>query len=238
MVKWPLVILSLCLMLYLEFYGMPSKLTVPFIRKEVLVPPLWESYTGLIIIILFALAFFTLLFIGNSVRQDKVVCKIKGFSWNLNDFCRGWLITGKTGSGKTASAIAHIIHQLFQRVRLEKGLKNWGGVAVDQKGNFFKIIENIARHYGQSQRLVTLQVRPEGASKSWKPKFCYNLLSYPGIPSSTYAKIIVDVAASLGQDAGGGSGGFFKTQAQLNIDKAIELLKLIAEIKESGEIVL
>ena len=168
-------------------------------------------------------------------KKAKSVCRLKGLNWDLNDFCRGWLITGKTGSGKTASAIAHILHQLFQRVKPEKGFKTWGGVAVDQKGNFFKIIEDIAENYDQSERLVTLQVRPENVSKTWKAKYKYNLLSYPGIPASTYAKIIIDTAASLGQDSGGGSGSFFKTQAQLHIEKAIELLQLVKDIKESPE---
>ena len=194
----------------------------------------YESYQDYVLWSCLAIGLYCLL----SFRpkpQAKSVCRLKGFNWDLNDFCRGWLITGKTGSGKTASAIAHILHQLFQRVKPEKGLKHWGGVAVDQKGNFFKIIEDIAGNYQQSERLVTLQVRPQNAPKNWKAKYKYNLLSYPGIPASTYAKIIIDTAASLGQDSGGGSSSFFKTQAQLHIEKAIELLQLIKEIKESPE---
>jgi hypothetical protein len=44
------------------------------------------------------------------------------------DFVRGWLVTGRTGSGKTQCAINAITYQIFQNV------KNWGGVCRDQKG--------------------------------------------------------------------------------------------------------
>lgn len=231
MIRWILFSFSILLFATLMFTHLPESLLLRFYAP---LPTQWHLYKEVLLFTTFILGAYALIYM-NSPSPEKYVCKIKNFKWNLNDFCRGWLITGKTGSGKTASAIAHIIHQLFQRVTKKSGFKLWGGVAVDQKGNFFKIIEDIAAHYDQSARLITLQVRPEDAQSSWKPKYKYNLLSYPGIPPSTYAKIIIDTAASLGQDSGGGSGGFFKTQAQLQIEKAIELLQLISQIKETPQ---
>ena len=35
-------------------------------------------------------------------------------TWDRNSFCRGWLITGSTGSGKTESGINILMHQVFQ----------------------------------------------------------------------------------------------------------------------------
>jgi hypothetical protein len=38
-------------------------------------------------------------------RPRGVVAKLGGVTWRRNQFCRGWLITGDTGSGKTSSGI-------------------------------------------------------------------------------------------------------------------------------------
>ncbi|MEO6873506.1 MAG: hypothetical protein ABI222_01660, partial [Opitutaceae bacterium] len=32
---------------------------------------------------------------------SPVVLQLGGFTWRLEDFCRGWLITGQIGTGKT-----------------------------------------------------------------------------------------------------------------------------------------
>jgi hypothetical protein len=34
---------------------------------------------------------------GN-VAKNKFIVRLKGFAWTREDFCRGWLITGDTGS--------------------------------------------------------------------------------------------------------------------------------------------
>jgi len=152
------------------------------------------------------------------IRPNKPIVRFGKLSWNLNDFCRGWSITGRTGSGKTASAIMRILHQLF--INCPK----WGGLTVDEKGNFHEILSSICKYYKYEDKLITLQVKPEFASPDWKPKYRFNLLSYPGIPWSAYAKIIVDTASSLGQES---DKSFFKTQAQIHIAKAMEFLEVL-----------
>jgi hypothetical protein len=233
--KWFLVILFYGSTGALMYWGFPEYIKVPPMWNKIAIEAHVGEYKDYFIYAGFGLGTFCLFFMkGFGGFKSQIVCRLKGFQWDLNDFCRGWLITGKTGSGKTASAIAHIIHQLFKNVNEEKKIKPWGGVAVDQKGNFFKIIEDIAENYGQSDRLITLKVRSPEDPADWKPKYTYNLLSYPGIPASTYAKMIIDTASSLGQESGGG-GGFFKTQAQLHIEQAIDLLKIINFIKNSPD---
>lgn len=159
---------------------------------------------------------FIIAFYDPKYRSKNIVCRLGNFEWNLNDFCRGWSITGRTGSGKTASAIKRLMHQVFTNC------PNWGGVAVDEKGSFYEVLRDIAANYKRENDMIILQVRPDNVV-NWQPKARFNLLSYPGIPWSTYAKLIVDTASSVGQSS---DKGFFKTQAQIHIEKAMELLSL------------
>ncbi|HCE46721.1 MAG TPA: hypothetical protein DET40_24505 [Lentisphaeria bacterium] len=157
--------------------------------------------------------------LGSEYAKDgQTVASIGKFTWDMNDFCRGWSITGRTGSGKTVGAIKTLMHQVF------KNCPDWGGIAVDEKGSFHEIVSEIAEKYDAEDRIVCFQVRPDYAPPDWEPKAKFNLLSYPGVPWSTYAKIVVDTASSLGQS---GDKGFFRTQAQIHIEKAMELLEVM-----------
>jgi type IV secretory pathway TraG/TraD family ATPase VirD4 len=147
--------------------------------------------------------------------RGKVVVRLKGLTWTREDFCRGWLITGDTGSGKTRSGITPLLYQVFQNE------PRWGGVCIDDKGLYWETLSEMAGHFNRADDLILLQVRPEQASAGWKPRHTYNLTSDRGIPFSTYAKFIVDTASSLGQQ---GDKSFFKNQAQTHISAALELL--------------
>src|ERR1019366_7044491 len=59
---------------------------------------------------------------------SPVVLRLGGFAWNMEDFCRGWLITGQLGTGKTSGAINTMLWQVSKNCPL------WGGVCVDDKG--------------------------------------------------------------------------------------------------------
>ena len=101
---------------------------------------------------------------------------LKGLTWDRNEFCRGWLIRGKTGCGKTKSGILNLMFQVFTNER------NWGGVCIDEKGLFWETLCAMARHFGREGDLILLQVRPEGAGTDWNPSACFNLLSDRRIP--------------------------------------------------------
>lgn len=153
------------------------------------------------------------------VRPDESrhIVKLKGLCWTRQDFCRGWLITGDTGSGKTRSGITQLLFQVFKHERL------WGGVCIDDKGIYWETLKEMAAHFNRQNDLILLQVRPEDTAADWKPAHAYNLLADRKIPFSTYAKFIVDTATSLGQQ---GDKGFFKSQAQTHIALALEALYL------------
>jgi len=196
-----------------------------------LIPSSLNSYWPSIISCLVSLPLF---FIKSNNKQ--ITCKIGSLTWDRNAFCRGWLITGSTGSGKTQCGINILMHQVFLR---ENGSRNefknssiapWGGICIDEKGLYWQTLKQMAKHYDREKDLVLLQTKPDGANSSWVPEFKFNLLSDDRIPSNTYASSIVKTSVSV---AGGeGDKGFFRTQAESNIGWAIELIRAINRIQK------
>ncbi|CAN5421919.1 hypothetical protein BH09VER1_BH09VER1_29660 [soil metagenome] len=148
---------------------------------------------------------------------EKPVLRLAGLTWSLEDFVRGWLITGRTGSSKTLSAINTITFQVFQNV------PGWGGLCLDQKGLYWEILVKMAQHFGREDDLVLLQTRPADKDALWRPPNTINITGNPNVPASTYAKVIVDTATSL--TGGRGQNPFFPTKAQLAIQLAFEALR-------------
>ena len=157
-------------------------------------------------ILLFIIALRTLF-------HKRPVAQLGGLIWKRNQFCRGWLITGDTGSGKTSSGINQLMHQVFQNEN------NWGGLCIDEKGVYWETLSAMARFYKRDKDLIRLKIEPDAQSK--EPLHRFNLTGDRSIPFTTYAKFVVDTATSLGQ---GGDKGFFKNQAQTHIAYALELL--------------
>src|ERR1700751_2380215 len=151
-------------------------------------------------------------------RHRKITARLAGLSWDRNDFCRGWLITGETGAGKTF-AINALLHSVFQNE------PDWGGLCCDEKGIYHETLVQMTKKYGRLSDLRLLQTKPDGAGDDWEPPATFNLLSDDSIPGSTYATVIVDTASAL---AGGGEDkGFFKTQAHAHIGRGIQLFRLL-----------
>jgi len=150
-------------------------------------------------------------------HAGNVVVRLGGLSWSMEDFVRGWLITGRTGSGKTQSGINSITYQIFQNV------KDWGGICLDQKGLYWEILVKMAAHFGREADLILLQTRPSGENALWRPPHTINITGNPDVPASTYAKVIVDTAVSL--TGGRGGNPFFPTKAQLAIQTGFEILR-------------
>ena len=148
--------------------------------------------------------------------NSRAILRIGGLAWTMDDFCRGWLITGRPGTGKTTAAINRMLWQIA------KNCPTWGGVCVDDKGLYWETLSAMFRHLGRQDDLILLQVRPEGAGQSWKPAHTFNFLDDPHLPDSAKAKIICDVAASLGQRS---EQSFFKMQAQIQIEFAFKALR-------------
>lgn len=164
----------------------------------------------------FLLGLLAFLFVR--LPKKAVVMRLCGLTWTQEDFFRGWMITGRTGSGKTQSAINNITFQCFEN------MPRFGAVCLDQKGLYHETLSAMAAHFTRSQDLVVLQTRPPEASVDWQPVHTINLLGNNAVPALTYAKLFVDTADSL---TGKSDNPFFPTKAQLCIQTAIEILRYL-----------
>ena len=95
-------------------------------------------------------------------RPNQISARLGGSTWNRNDFCRGWLITGDTGSGKTF-AINALLHTVFQNE------PDWGGLCCDEKGIYHETLVQMADLYGRQHDLLLLQTRPDNAGEDCGP---------------------------------------------------------------------
>jgi hypothetical protein len=161
---------------------------------------------------------------------SETVVRLGSLTWNLEDFCRNWLITGRTGSGKTAAGIANIMAQLFQNVPA------WGGLCIDQKGLFYRMLLKMAAQFGREKDVVLLQVRPDHAPADWRPPYVFNWLENSLIPGSSYAQLLTDVAQARGAVGSGGSSDHFTQQAKLHIGMAIDTLRLLGDVPTLPEV--
>jgi hypothetical protein len=162
--------------------------------------------------------------IQKKIGLKDIVLKIGDLEWTLEDFVRGWLITGKTGSGKTAAAICLIMDQLFKHV------SDWGGLCLDQKGLFYRILEKAAKAYRAEDRLALIRVRSIRDPKSFISPHEINLIGDLEVESETYSQGIIDTADSLGMIGSGGSSDHFKSQARIHIQYAIDLKRVQTKV--------
>ena len=127
-------------------------------------------------VLLMLMALWLLFFSGSSKR---CVARLGSLRWKRTQFCRGWLITGDTGSGKTSSGINQLAHQVFQNE------PTWGGLCIDEKGVYWETLAAMAKHYGREHDLIHLQIRSTDTDAQWKPIHRFNLTGDRSIPFTT-----------------------------------------------------
>jgi len=151
---------------------------------------------------------------------EGTALRLGDLRWTRNDFCRGWYISGATGSGKT-EAIKLLLHQLC------RSEKDWGGLLIDEKGFFIDEVIPILAHHGRADDLRVLRTRPADAPPEWRPPFRFNVLGDGGVRTSQYVEAILMVADAV--VSGSADQSFFKTQAGLHIGAAIDLFRGLRE---------
>ena len=149
-------------------------------------------------------------------RPDpKLVAEFGGFRWDRQTFCRHWQITGTTGSGKTVSGVNQLLFQLF------KNQPQFGALLIDEKGTLKETLVAMAAHFGRSDDVILLQVRPPEAAPDWTPRHRLNLTSDRTIPLATYARCVVDTAVAMGSRQ---EQSFFRRAGQILIEQGLAAL--------------
>lgn len=146
------------------------------------------------------------------LRSEDVVCRLKGLEWDRQSFCRGWFISGSTGSGKTLSGLRALLFQVF------RNQSGFGGLCIDDKGTLHETLGEMAAHFGRAKDVILLRVQ---AGDGGPPACRFNLIGDRTIPAATYARCIVDTASALGQRR---EQSFFRAAAQIHMAQAIEAL--------------
>ena len=143
----------------------------------------WISLSGIVSFLL-ALAAGGCLILALWPRKlpKGVVLELAGIQWTEEDFCRGWEIDGRTGSGKTASGVVPIIYQL------KNNRPDVGILALDTKGD---LSEPLSSHpllrYLCSFPLINIpSTSLPGPTYTYAPRGI--LLRGPFNPSAEFAK--------------------------------------------------
>ena len=144
-------------------------------------------------------------------ERTRVVCRLKGLTWDRASFCRGWFITGSTGSGKTTSGIRQLLFQMFTNER------NFGGLCIDEKGTLHEMLVEMAAQFGRAEDVIVIRVRSDDTKDDWTPPHRFNLIGHSSIPATAYARFVIDTATALGNRR---EQSFFKTAAQIHIAQA------------------
>lgn len=156
--------------------------------------------------------------IASADNTNAAVLRLWGLTWMRDEACCHFLITGATGTGKTARAVVPIVHGL------RTAMPDTGILAVDSKGALWQPLSQMARAMGQEDTLRLIRVRPTHVAPSdWTPPLRLNLLADASIPWTTYAKLVVDTATAAGQRGG---QTFFKETARDVITHAMHALEL------------
>jgi type IV secretory pathway TraG/TraD family ATPase VirD4 len=150
---------------------------------------------------------------GGATKRGRIV--LGPLSWTIDDFMRHWLIVGRSGCGKTISAVKRLMIAFYRTQ------PDGGGLVTDEKGDFAFMVTRIFAAIGQAEKVLLLRAPPP-AEHETHPAVAMNLIGDRRISWSTYASIVVDVAISQGQKT---SQAFFKTQARDRIEDTFHTLE-------------
>lgn len=168
-------------------------------------------------------------------EHGRVICRIGGMGLTYDSFCKGILVTGDIGSGKSC-ALQRIFHSLYQNC------PEWGGMVVDEKGSQHEDIAEIDAHYaarpdyyrpwGEGPKFIVCRTRYPSDPPTWNPEVRINLIGDKRVPSNVSAAAVVATYTSV---SGGtkDSNPFFPNQVRIQVAKGIDLLWVLVGLRMS-----
>jgi hypothetical protein len=147
-----------------------------------------------------------------SRKKEPIAFSLAGLNFTRKEAAFNTLITGKIGSGKTMAAMK-IMDDLF------KNVPGWSGLFLDFKGDAHIDLMRLAEKHGRADDIVIIEVATDGKRKY--PVQRLNLLTALG--PDVVAPILADI--SMRSDSTSKNAGFFKSQCELQIEKAIKYLQ-------------
>jgi hypothetical protein len=189
----------------------------------------WGIFTGVtkiipsLLILLSAWCLISFFTADPKKRNGKrVVCRIGNLYWTMEDFVRGWLVTGKTGSGKTSSGLCTLLSEVF------KNVPEFGSLFIASKGLEQDIIIKMCNHFKVPDKVLVVRTRTQ-YDPDFIPQYFSNLIGDNRILEETYAASIIDTAESQGRIGTGGASDHFKGMAYLHIKNGITMYRLLGE---------
>jgi hypothetical protein len=97
----------------------------------------------------FALSFWQLYAaLSTGKAREPIILRLGGLAWTTSDFCRGWFVSGETGSGKTLGGINRLLWEVSQNC------PTWGGICIDDKGLYWETLSAMFTQLGRRDDLT------------------------------------------------------------------------------------
>ena len=107
--------------------------------------------------------------IGKVVYNPNCVLRPGSKSWNEDEFCGHFLITGASGFGKTVAYKAMLASLL-------DNVPHLGGMVIDAKGDILPDLTKLMKNHGRENDLIVLDARNPMNFPDWKPVQRLNLI--------------------------------------------------------------
>lgn len=155
---------------------------------------------------------------GKVIYNPNLVCKLGNKTWNEDEFCGHFLITGASGFGKTV-CYGSMLESLLDNI------PNMGGVIIDSKGDLLPALKKLMHLKGRSDDLIIVESKNPATHQDWVPEHYFNPIGDKTMPYSSRGTLMSDIVSSM---FSGNDHPFFKQQGPDWFASGLELLDALA----------